>query len=187
MKNLRTCQVDKIMLILAVFILFLLPGCNKKAVRNAGEDTGQPGTMMNSEQNSDEMLAVQLYFYNYLDDKAIDQVVPCSPDAVKSVERKIPKTDKYIKDTINLLLKGQVTEEEKSYGFMTEFPDPGLTLESVALSEDGQLALDFNDKNGFLSGGSCRVGILYSQIEKTAKQFIEVESVNIAQDEQFQP
>ena len=53
--------------------------------------------------------------------------------------------------------------------------------------KDEVLTLEFNDPNGKTVGGSCRVGILWFQIEATAKQFPEVKEVRFLPEELFQP
>lgn len=130
---------------------------------------------------------VSLYYYNQIKDKEIDESIPCSAEAVLPVEREIPITNTPIKDTLNLLLEGNINSLEASIGFQTEFPDPGFKLTSAELSEDGVLTLDFTDENGFSTGGSCRVGLLANQIIKTAKQFPEVKDVRFKSDWLFQP
>jgi hypothetical protein len=49
------------------------------------------------------------------------------------------------------------------------------------------LTLEFNDPENKTSGGSCRSGILWAQIKKTAEQFDDVEEVRFQPEELFQP
>jgi len=165
--------------------LFIITGCGTSYTN---ETSGSGNSYTNDEVivESNE-INVDLYYYNFLEDQKIDESIPCSTDAIIKVERRIPRSDTYIKDTLALLLQGDITDEEKSYGFNTEFPNSGFILEDLSLSEDGELKLKFADKNGFMSGGSCRVGLLQSQIEKTALQFIEVKTVVITPDQLFEP
>lgn len=178
-------------ILLAVIALALIYWINfiKPADRGVmpPPDAEQSNKQEPDSSQGDEELKVDLYYYNFLADKAIDEIVPCSPDAVQPVHRTIAKSDDYIRQTLEMLLRGNITEEEKSYGFMSEFPDPGLSIESLELSDDGLLTIKIKDENGFLSGGSCRVGLLYAQIEKTALQFIEVNKVIIQPEELLQP
>ena len=132
---------------------------------------------------------VLLYYYNSEQDKDDQDNVKCSRDGLVPIEREIPLTKTPIKDTINLLLKGKenLTQEEINQGISTEYPLAGLSLTEVNLKENGTLILKFNDSLNKTSGGSCRVGILWFQIEKTAKQFSGVKEVQFLPEELFQP
>jgi len=91
-----------------------------------------------------------------------------------------------IQDAIRLLLAGELTEEEQAQGIDTEYPLAGLLLKGASL-KDGVLTLEFDDSQNRTVGGSCRVGILWFQIEATAKQFPEVQQVRFLPEEIFQP
>lgn len=125
---------------------------------------------------------VQLYYYNQLEDKDIE----CGNKYVLPVEREIELTKTSIQDTINLLIKGEITEEEKEAGFVTEFPNSDFKLLSANL-KDGVLSLEFTEVPGFTTGGSCRISILASQIIKTAEQFSGVNEVILLPESIFQP
>jgi hypothetical protein len=84
------------------------------------------------------------------------------------------------------LLKGDISEQEKAKGLMTEYPLPGVILTAASL-KNGQLTLTFVDPQNKTVGGSCRVSILWAQIEATALQFPEVKSVRFQPPELFQP
>ena len=110
----------------------------------------------------------------------------CSETAVLPVKRQIAKSDKLIEDSINLLLKGEITPAEKDLGFKTEYPLPGFSLKQAIL-KDGKLTLEFEDLQNKSGGGSCRIGILWFQIKKTAMQFPEVKEVVFIPETLFQP
>lgn len=129
---------------------------------------------------------IDLYYYNPNLDKDISGNILCSNKGLVAVERQIPITQTPIQDAINLLLKGQVTSQEKAQGITTEYPLPGLALQAASLN-NGVLTLTFEDKNNKTIGGSCRVGILWFQIEATAKQFSGVNEVKFMPQELFQP
>lgn len=129
---------------------------------------------------------VELYYYNQSRDLDAAGNVSCTDKGLVAVRRQIPSTVAPIKDTINLLLQGRLSDTEKSQGISTEYPLPGLALKSAALS-NGTLTLEFNDPQNKTSGGSCRVGILWRQISATAKQFPEVKTVKFKPDTLFQP
>lgn len=134
-------------------------------------------------------MQISLYFYNIKKDQEIsgDNNIACSNDAILPVTRLIPVTKTPIQDAIKLLLKGEVTAEEKKQGFQTEFPNAQFTLKGANLVKS-VLTLEFNDPTSFTGGGSCRTGILAGQIKKTALQFPEVKEVRFTPpDTLFQP
>jgi len=132
---------------------------------------------------------VLLYYYNPELDRDETGNTKCSRDGLVPIERDIPITKTPIQDTINLLLKGKenLTETEITQGITTEYPLEGFSLSEVNFKEDGTLILKFNDPLNKTGGGSCRVGILWFQIEATAKQFSEVKRVEFLPEELFQP
>ena len=91
------------------------------------------------------------------------------------IEKDIPKTNTPIKDAINTLIRSDIFEK-----------DDRFILKGINLKPDGTLILEFPWIGGFTTGGSCRIGILTSQIEKTALQFTEVKKVTF-EPEVFQP
>ena len=129
---------------------------------------------------------IGLYYYNAESDQDASGNVMCSRQGLVRVERKIPVTKTPIQDAIKLLLKGKLTDEEMLQGISTEYPLEGLFLAGASL-KDGVLTLHFNDPNNKTGGGSCRAGILWFQIEATAKQFAGVNSVRFSPEELFQP
>lgn len=130
--------------------------------------------------------SVELYYYNSDLDKDESGNIACSKKGLVTIERKIPITKTPIQDTVKLLLSGKLTDEERAQGISTEYPLPGLSLKG-ALLKNGILTLEFDDPNNKTVGGSCRVGILWFQIEATAKQFPEVRQVRFLPEEIFQP
>ena len=125
---------------------------------------------------------VQLFYYN----KTNDPTTTCDPAAVLPISRNIPSTQTPIHDTIKLLLQGQLTNAEVAQGFDTEFPLSGVELRGADV-KDGVLTLEFTDPQRRTSGGSCRAGLLWSQIEKTARQFEGVREVRFFPEDLFQP
>ena len=101
------------------------------------------------------------------------------------MERAI-SSDNLIIDTVKLLIKGELSQSERAKGITTEYPLPGFELGDLKL-DNGVLTLSFNDPQNKSVGGSCRVGILWFQIEATVKQFPEVKSVKFMPEEIFQP
>lgn len=136
--------------------------------------------------SKEQLKAVTLYYYNPNLDKDGTGNILCSRNGLVAVDRQIPITNTPIQDTINLLISGDITSAEKEQGITTEYPLRGLKL--IAASLNGSvLTLTFNDPNNKTGGGACRVGILWFQIEATAKQFIGVSSVKFMPEELFQP
>lgn len=143
---------------------------------------GMASLNINWEEMQIPKTEVQLYYYNQLEDKEIS----CGIDYVLPVKREINLSQTPIQDTINLLIKGEITEQEKEEGFTTEFPNENFELIGANL-ENGILSLEFTEVPGFTMGGSCRVSILANQIIKTAKQFSGVNDVILLPDSIFQP
>jgi len=133
-----------------------------------------------------ETRKINLYYYNSELDKDESGNIKCSRDGLTAVEREIAITKTPIQDSIKLLLSGRVTEKEKSQGISTEYPLEGFFLEGASL-ENGILTVEFKDTNNKTIGGACRVGILWFQIEQTAKQFSEVQQVRFLPEDIFQP
>lgn len=129
---------------------------------------------------------VRLYYYDPKRDVDASGNVLCSRAGLVAVDRAIPRTMTPVQDAIKLLLRGDVTDEEEARGVTTEYPLPGLSLKGASLS-DGNLTLEFVDPQNATTGGSCRVGVLWHQIEETAKQFPDVKSVRFIPEELFQP
>jgi hypothetical protein len=134
----------------------------------------------------DTWITVKLFYYNQELDKDESGNTACSKNGLVPVVRKIPITKTPIQDTIKLLLLGGLTDKERTQGISTEYPLEGLLLKG-ALLKDEVLILEFDDPNNKTVGGSCRVGILWFQIEATAKQFPEVQKVRFLPEELFQP
>ena len=136
-----------------------------------------------------DMMDAFLYYYNPEKDKDASGNILCSRKGLMPVKRALPKIigAPPIKDAINLLLKGELTPEEKSRGITTEFPLAGVSLKGVAL-KNGEIILEFNDPQNKTGGGSWRTGILWFQIEATAKQFSSAnDKVVFSPDSLFQP
>lgn len=146
----------------------------------------QQGSSLEGVEADTETRTVYLYYYNLNADKEIAEYIPCSEDAVLPVEREIPLTISPIRDTLDLLLKGILTDEEIVDSYQTEFPNELFEISSINLKE-GVLYIDFTDAPDFVNGGSCRTGLLEAQIRKTAMQFPQVESVEYVDELIFQP
>jgi len=135
---------------------------------------------------SEAVRNIQLYYYNQKRDQEIADYISCGPEAILPVSREIALTQTPIQDTINLLLEGNLTPEEKEAGFSPMFPLEGVKLVGANL-KNGTLTLEFDDPLSRTGGGSCRVRILWNQIRKTAQQFSEVQDVRFLPEELFQP
>lgn len=129
---------------------------------------------------------VKLYYYNSSRDQDEQGNIQCSRQGLVAVERQIPISQSPIRDTLELFLSSPILEADKSTGLTSEFPLPGLSLQSIVL-KDGHLIIRLSDPNNKTSGGSCRVAILRSQLEAVARQFSEVEVVDFEPAELFQP
>lgn len=136
--------------------------------------------------SKENMQTVYLYYYNPENDKDASGNVKCSKDGLVAVERSVPSGSTAIEDTIKLLLEGGLTQKEKAAGITTEYPLSGFELKTAYMN-NGVLTLTFDDPDNKTVGGACRVGVLWSQIEATAKQFPEVTGVKFSPDTLFQP
>lgn len=125
---------------------------------------------------------ISLFYYNKLEDSE----KTCDVNYILPVKRCVVESDNQIKDTIELLIKGNLTEEEKAKGFSTEFPNKDFKLLKSNL-EDGVLTLEFTEVPGFTTGGICRVKLLGSEIIRTARQFPEVKKVVLEPETLFEP
>jgi len=170
--------------IIAGIIIFVLAGLFVGRFLAGDEDTwlGTP----TATPTPIPMRTVRLYYYDATHDQDTTGNIMCSRQGLVSVSRQIPSTLTPIQDAIRLLLKGQLTAQEKAQGITTEYPLTGLGLVAASL-KDGVLTLTFADPQNKTGGGSCRVSILWAQIEATAKQFTEVKNVRFVPEELFQP
>ena len=131
--------------------------------------------------------SILLFYYNEENDKDESGNIKCSADGLVAVERTIPVSQTPLQDAVQLLLAGDLTENEIEAGISTEFPLSGLTLEGVTVDDDDVLVLHFDDPELATSGGSCRANILWQQIQATATQFDTIDQVHFAPEELFQP
>ncbi len=174
-----------------LFLRFIIGGSEDAWICVDGEwiKHGVPSAPMPVEpcgKKSQTKRAVKLYYYNPELDKDESGNIACSRRGLVAVEREMLITQTPIQETIKLLLSGGLTGEELAQGISTEYPLEGLSLKR-ALLKDGVLTLEFDDSKNKTVGGSCRVGILWFQIEATAKQFPEVLQVRFLPEEIFQP
>jgi spore germination protein GerM len=128
---------------------------------------------------------VFLYYYDPSNDPNEPSGIASARRGLTAVERPIQSEDT-IGETIRLLIRGELSSEERARGLQTEFPLAGLALEGVRLT-DGVLTLAFVDPLRRTCGGAGRVSILWSQIEMTAMQFPEVRRVMCESEVLFQP
>lgn len=110
----------------------------------------------------------------------------CDYQFVMPVEREIPASGNIIEDTVELLIKGQLTEGEKAGGFTTDLPNADFKLLASNLSDSGTLTLKFTEVPGLTSGDSCRVGLLMEEILKTVRQFPQVKRIVFQPDSLFE-
>lgn len=139
----------------------------------------------NEKQGDMEYVDVKLYYYN----PSLDQGeggVQCTRKGLVPVNRSLPKTDTLLEDTISLLIMGELTDEEKANGLTTEFPLDGFGLIGSNFTDESA-TLEFSDPLNKTVGGSCRVAILWAQIDETSKQFQNVKQVKFFPEELFQP
>lgn len=135
---------------------------------------------------STPLRTVTLYYYSPEKDMDAGGNVRCSETGLVPVERTIASTTNIIGETMQLLILGGLTAEERAQGVTTEFPLRGVVLERSELDR-GVLRLTFADSENRLSGGSCRIGIIRAELERTAKQFPGVMSVEFLPEGLLEP
>lgn len=136
-------------------------------------------------EGTESGVPVKLYYYDPARDQG-EGGAQCSEKGLVSVERVLPQSPDILHQTIQILLRGELTEEERASGIRTEFPLEGVALKS-AQQKDGIVTLTFVDPNTKLSGGSCRVAVLWKQVQATAQQFPGVTEVRFLPEDIFQP
>lgn len=118
------------------------------------------------------LMEIVVFFGNIKNDPA-----SLNCNTTYKVSRQILSSDDKYLAVISELLKGP-SEDEKALGFFTSI-NASTTLPHITFSK-GVLALNFSANIENSVGGSCRVGVIRSQIENTFKQFPEVKEVVIA-------
>ncbi|MFH1789929.1 MAG: Gmad2 immunoglobulin-like domain-containing protein [bacterium] len=134
---------------------------------------------------AEKMRKIFLYYYDPAADLDETENLKCSADGLVAVQREIPISKTPIQDTIKLLLLGKLTKQEQDQGITTEYPLEGVSLKQASLN-NGILTLLFDDPMYKTTGGSCRVNVLWLQIEATAKQFTEVKEARFEPYDIFQ-
>jgi hypothetical protein len=186
-KSIFSNIVGGLVLLIAIFFIgmvFLTPtGSIHTINKNTNKAASLPAPIALEQKPAENTQKVELFYYNQLKDKNST----CNGDYVLPIERQIPITKTPIKDTLNLLISGELTPMEKNQGFTTEFPNNNFKLLEANYDYDSEtLILKFTEVPGFTDGGSCRVGILANEIIKTAKQF-GIKNVIFSPETLFQP
>lgn len=147
----------------------------------------------NKDTNLDASLAkkwnteVSLFYFNTKEDAKLPIEQQINVNSILPVKRMISNSKNIIRDAVNLLVAGNLSQIEKDNWFTTEFPNKAFKLLNMDLNEEGILTLTFSEVPGFTSGGSARMAILANSIVKTVKQFPQVREVRFMPEELFQP
>ncbi len=128
---------------------------------------------------------IKLYYYDPKKDQDSSGNILCSRSGLAGVVREVPQ-DITPRAAVELLLKGELTAAEKNSGIQTEYPLAGFKLTNSELKGD-TLTLTFEDPQNKTQGGSCRVSVLWYQIEATARQFPGIQNVEAKPETLFQP
>ncbi len=119
-----------------------------------------------------------LYYYSETTDKELNNgEIACDTRAVVSVSRKTNRTPS-LKEIIEDLIQGNLTADERIAGLQTEFPNTDFKVLGATIN-NSKAHLVFTEVPGFTTGGSCRIGLLRAQIEKTALDYPGVDTVEI--------
>ncbi|MDD5750630.1 MAG: GerMN domain-containing protein [Candidatus Pacebacteria bacterium] len=119
-----------------------------------------------------EIMAVKVFFNN----SKLDPEFSCNK--VFPLDRAIAATQAPARAALELLLAGNLTDEEKADGFGTSI-NPGVRIQGLAI-EDGTARVDFSGNLEEAVGGSCRVSAIRAQITQTLTQFPSVKDVVIS-------
>jgi len=130
---------------------------------------------------------VGLYYFNQVVDQKLPPEQQINVDSILPVYRIFPASKDLLVDTINELIKWNLTADEKKQWFMTEFPNPKFQLLSANITPEWTLTLQFTDVPGFTDGWSARMLILSNLIEKTVSQFPSVKKIVFVPETLFQP
>lgn len=142
---------------------------------------------MGMPSSTNGMQTVKLYYFNQLEDAKLPNNQQLNTNSILPIQRSVMINEDIITDTINALIQTPLSPEEITQGFTSEFPNKDFRLISARLASDGTLTLEFTVVPGFTSGGSARVLLLKSAIEKTAMQFPDVKKVEFMPVDIFQP
>ena len=119
-----------------------------------------------------DVMAVKVFFNN----SNLDPEISCNK--VFPVDRAIAATQAPARTVLELLLAGNLTDEEKADGFTTSI-NPGVKIQQLTI-ENGIAKVDFSEELEKAVGGSCRVSAIRAQIIETLKQFPSVDEVIIS-------
>jgi len=161
-----------------------------KAMQSQLDSISQSLTKDGWDQNNLQTIweqTVKLFYFNQSEDNKLAPAQQLNLSSILSIDRVIPASKNIIVDTINMLLEWNLTTDERTNWFTTEFPNQDFRLISSDLKSDWTLELTFSEVPGFTSWWSARVFILRAAIEKTAKQFANVKYVKILPETLFQP
>jgi len=118
------------------------------------------------------IMAVKVFFNN----SNLDPEISCNK--VFPVDRAIAATQAPARAVLELLLGGDLTDEEKANGFTTSI-NPDVKIQKLTI-ENGIAKVDFSEELEKAVGGSCRVSAIRAQIIETLKQFPTVKDVVIS-------
>ncbi|MBS3903148.1 MAG: GerMN domain-containing protein [Anaplasmataceae bacterium] len=132
-----------------------------------------PVRFQGSEKAGSETTKLKVFFSS--DDLSGEGNVDC--EKIFAVERVVPKTTAVAKAALEELLKGPTAGEKKN-GYHTSL-NSGITLQSIII-QNGVAKADFSKELNAGVAGSCRVGTIRAQIEKTLLQFSTINKVEIS-------
>jgi len=129
-----------------------------------------------------EFRTLDVYFSNTTNDPGMSDCSRVYP--VERVLQRLADNEKsalgeFAYLVVNDLLKGP-TDQEKASGFITSINDDSH-VQSIII-EGGVAYVDFDSRFNEGVAGSCRVEAIRSQVEKTLRQFSEVNEVVISVD-----
>jgi spore germination protein GerM len=103
---------------------------------------------------------------------------PLDCSVVQGVPRTIDPAKNAYREALAALLAGP-TADEKAGGYTTSIPT-AAKVRSVSVNAAGTVTVDFDEGIQRGVAGSCRVGAIRAQVERTLRQFPEVRDVVIS-------
>jgi len=170
----------KFLLLLPFFLLIaFLIGCQSSTDPTDSIDTTSSIIVTSPTKNDasfdlpiqlTETINVILYFSNQLDEG-------WNCNEPWPLQRTIAKTDNLPLTALQELLKGP-TLEDADRDYFTNI-NPNVTIQSFKI-ENATAYVDFDETLEQAVGGSCRVGAIRAQIEKTLLEFPEITQVQLS-------
>jgi len=150
------------------------------------EQTEWPYLSPSQKSHTGDLHTVKFCVHNWKKDREENDHITGYREYMVPVEREVRSGIKLMRLSVETLLAGRLTAEERNRGLSTEFPVKGFEVAELKRN-GGKVTIRFRDPLFRSSGGALRAGILRGQIKKTLLQFEDVEKVVILPRTILQP